>query len=435
MANHKNHSDQEDEEDQWTGSVEQKIWGLMVVWSEAKHNFPFFDKIPFVNWDKEAQEYIKHVIRAEDLEAYYNVLRQFAALLMDGHTMVVPPWGFVKPGYDYPPVELQVVDNKFIVARTGDTDEIRGQSIYPGLEVLEVGEHIPVRLYLQENVLRFTSFNTPQANEAIGLIGLLSGLRGSIVSLKVRDPDGVERLVSLTRDSSNSDGTAFQWRWVQWNTSDQLIESWVTSDIVYMKISNFSSVKVVEEFERIFDCLDLSKVSGFILDTRYNSGGSSNHAYSIAGFFTDKHLVASKWRSLSYVPAHRSWNRPIEWIEGGPEVVVPRKGIRYLGPLVILTGPVTFSAAEDFLVPLKYSRRAVLVGEKTAGSTGNPIVVSLPGGGVFKVVSKRDVFPNGEEFVGVGISPDVELRPTQQDLLDGIDSVFLKGVEIIRNWV
>ena len=53
---------------------------------------------------------------------------------------------------------------------------------------------------------------------------------------------------------------------------------------------------------------------------------------------------------------------------------------------------------------------------------------------MFKVVSKRDMFPDGLEFVGIGILPDVEIHPTQQDLLDGTDSVLEKGIDIIRNW-
>jgi C-terminal processing protease CtpA/Prc len=145
-------------------------------------------------------------------------------------------------------------------------------------------------------------------------------------------------------------------------------------------------------------------------------------------------LKASKWKSLSYVPAHRSWGRPTGWLEGGPAVIEPRNGKKYAGPLVVLTGPGTFSAAEDFLVPLQYAKRAILVGEKTAGSTGNPIRIPLPGGGMFMVVSKRDMFPDGREFVGIGISPDLEVHPTQKDLLKGTDPVLQKGIDVIRNW-
>lgn len=141
----------------------------------------------------------------------------------------------------------------------------------------------------------------------------------------------------------------------------------------------------------MFDHLDLARIRGIVLDVRDNLGGANWHAYSIAGFLIGQPLKAAKWKSISYGPAHRSGGRPTGWLEGDPFIVEPRKGKTYAGPLVILTEAGTFSAAEDFLVPFAYSKRALLVGEKTGGSTGNPIVVPLPGGGRFKVVSKRDL--------------------------------------------
>ena len=418
----------------WTGSVEQKLLGLMTIWSEAKFNFPYFDRIPDIDWDAKVQAYIPRVLSADSLDGYYEVLMEFAALLKDGHTRVIPPWMFVKPGSDHPPLELQAVEGNFFVARTGDSEEIRTQRIFPGLEVLGIGG-VPVRTYLKENILRFNSWGTPQADESIGLIGILSGPKNSQLPLKVKDPDGTVRQVSLTRISTDKDGSTFLPRWVRWYMIDPPIETrMVRPDICYIRISNFGNDKVVEEFQIVFDRLDLLRIKGIILDVRYNPGGNSDHAYSIIGCLTDQPMKATKWKSLSYVPAHRSWGRPTGWLEGGPSVIEPRDGKRFSGPLVVLTGPGTFSAAEDFLVPLQYAKRAVLVGEKTAGSTGNPINIPLPGGGRFMVVSKRDMFPDGREFVGIGIQPDVEVHPTQKDLLQGTDPVLLQGIDVIMNW-
>jgi len=427
-------TDQTDSNSQWTGSIEQKLRGLMTIWSEAKFNFPYFDRIPDVDWDTKLQEYIPRVMKADSLAGYYDVLMEFAALLKDGHTQVIPPWRFVKPGYDHPPVELQVVEGRFFVARTGDTEEIRKQRIFPGLEVLGIGE-VPARTYLKENVLRFNSRGTPQANESIGLIAILSGPMNSQVLLKVKDPEGTVRQVSLTRNSTEKGGNAFLPRWVRWFMFDPLIETrMVRPDICYIRISNFGTEKVVEEFQKVFDRLDLSLIKGIILDVRYNPGGDSTHADNLISFLTDQPLKAEKWKSLSYVPAYRSWGRPTGWLEGGPSVIEPREGKRFSGPLVVLTGPGTHSAAEDFLVPLQYAKRAMLVGEITAGSSGNPINIPLPGGGMFTVVSLRAMFPDGREFVGIGISPDVEVHPTPKDLLKGTDPVLQKGIDVIGNW-
>jgi hypothetical protein len=43
---------------EWTGTAEQKLWGLMQIWSEAKYNFAFFDRHPDPDWDAEVQKCI-----------------------------------------------------------------------------------------------------------------------------------------------------------------------------------------------------------------------------------------------------------------------------------------------------------------------------------------------------------------------------------------
>jgi len=77
---------------------------------------------------------------------------------------------------------LKAVDNQSVEALSSpvaDTEEIRKQRIFPGLEMLDIGEHITVRTYLKEHVLRYVSRGSPQADETIGIIGILSGPRDS----------------------------------------------------------------------------------------------------------------------------------------------------------------------------------------------------------------------------------------------------------------
>jgi len=98
---------------------------------------------------------------------------------------------------------------------------------------------------------------------------------------------------------------------------------------------------------------------------------------------------------------------------------------------VILTGHSTYSTAEDFIIPLDYDGRAVLVGETAAGSTGNPRRVPLPGGGNFRVVTLRTIYPDGREWVGSGIRPHYEVHQSQSDIVEGRDTILLKGIELI----
>jgi len=416
-------------------SEKEKIWGLMQVWAEAKFNFPFFDQVPNLDWDASVREFIPRVIAAEDTEAYYEVLMECAAQLKDGHTAVIPPWRLVRPGWDQPPVEVQVIGDRFFVARVGVSEELQNQRVYPGLEILEIGSGTPVRTYFDDTVLRLGSRGTKQADEAVGLITLLYGPEAGAVSMKVKDMDGTERDIILTRRSVQADGETFQWRLLEWYGADPSVEARNLADgITYIRVSNFMEIDGRDQFREVFDRLDLRSIKGIILDIRFNPGGDSSNAYDVVSYFIDEPVKAAMWKSIRYVPAYRSWGNEPEWEQSDPAMIQPREGTRYLGPLVVLTGPATFSSAEDFLVPLSFSGRAVLVGGTTAGSTGNPIYVDLPRGGKFRVVSKRDLFPDGREFVGYGIAPDVVVEPTQHDLFEGRDPILEAGIDAITNW-
>jgi C-terminal processing protease CtpA/Prc len=418
----------------WTGTAEQKIGGLMTVWAEAKYAFPFFDRIPGVNWDDKALAAIPRVLAAEDIDSYYRVLMELAALLRDGHTAVMPPWGPFKPGTDSPPIEIQVVENKFVVARTGETDEIRDQRVYPGLEVTSVGDGVPIRKHFQDSILRYNSRGTKQADEAINLYGLLTGVKDSRVVVGVKDPDGTVRTVTLTRNSAERQGRPFMYRIFDWDSSEPVLQTKILPEgFLYVRISNFDKEGLRKEFQELVDGLDSSRTRGMILDIRYNPGGNSAIADSVVSCLIDQPLRAEIIRVPHYVAAGRAWGNQPVWTEL-KSTIEPRQGKRYLGPLVILTGPATYSAAEDFLVPLHYSGRARLVGEPTAGSTGNPLRVSLPGGGNFRVVTVKCVYPDGREFVGSGIEPDLQVHPTQRDIQVGYDRVMAAGLEALKAW-
>jgi carboxyl-terminal processing protease len=63
--------------------------------------------------------------------------------------------------------------------------------------------------------------------------------------------------------------------------------------------------------------------------------------------------------------------------------------------------------------------RAVLVGKRTAGDTGQIITFSLPGGGLLWVCTKWDFQPDGQDLIGIGLRPEHEVPQVLDDLLGG----------------
>ncbi|MEO1438296.1 MAG: S41 family peptidase, partial [Bacteroidota bacterium] len=87
---------------------------------------------------------------------------------------------------------------------------------------------------------------------------------------------------------------------------------------------------------------------------------------------------------------------------------------RYTKPIVVLISEKTYSAGEDFVSAFLNTKRGEVIGRPTAGTTGNPIGFSLPGGGGFQICSKRDYLSTGEEFVGYGIQPTIRVEKTRE---------------------
>ena len=63
------------------------------------------------------------------------------------------------------------------------------------------------------------------------------------------------------------------------------------------------------------------------------------------------------------------------------------------------------------------------------GSGFSPGRVTGPGGCGARICTKRDVYPDGREFVGVGIIPDVVVDPF---LTEGEDPVLERALEIVK---
>ncbi len=405
----------------------ERIAGFVRLWSEVKYNFAFFDRVPELDWDQVLDDYLPRVQRAETAPSYYRVLRECMSLLRDGHSDV---WGPSDDPTATVPLLLAEVEGKAVIIAIRPLDTIRVDSKRQELEAagLAVGDEVtaidgePVGEILRRKIHPYISASTPQHLATKAYPRLLDGDPGSTARLSVRTLRGEEREVMLTRAYS------FARRPVATRS-----DSDVGNGVFYVSLDSFSSDRVVERFEAAMPRVRGAR--GLILDLRENGGGSTSHGNRIIGFLTDRPLQGSRWKTRLYRPAFRAWGNPEGWHEGHHQEVEPA-GNPFLGPVVVLTSPRTLSAAEDFLVVLKASGRARLVGERTGGSTGQPLSIEgLPAGGGARVCTKRDMFPDGTEFVGIGVIPDVEVRPTAADIAAGRDVVFEQGLAEMRRLI
>jgi carboxyl-terminal processing protease len=156
---------------------------------------------------------------------------------------------------------------------------------------------------------------------------------------------------------------------------------------------------------------------GIILDLRGNDGGDADVIAKVAGLFfaDDRPLV-----------------RRIERRENVQKV--RGTGARaYLGPLAVLVGPDSASGAEAVAALIDESGRGTTVGERTAGALTGASEYPLPDGGELSVAEFDIRTPDGRRLEGVGLQPQIAIKPSLADLRAGRDPVLDRALAALRN--
>lgn len=395
-----------------------RIAGLSLFWSEARYNFVHFDKVPDLDWNQVYLDFLPKVVAAKNLHDYYDVMMRFAPLLHDGHTNIYPPKAMWDEFYAKPPIRTAMVDGHVLVTVVF-SPKVAPQ-VHVGDEIVTIdGED--ARQYAQTHVAPYISDSTPQdALQRTYDDQLLQGDHRKPVVLGLKDASGRMRTIELSRekDPAAKPAPPAEWRMLP-------------GGVAYLALNEFGSDDGVKAFEHALP--QILRAKGLILDLRRNGGGSDLMGARILSYLTDQPIAGNRSRSLEYVPVFRANDGAyVAWKSLGDGGSFQEKHEqRYHGPVVLLIGPRTYSAAEDFVVAFDTLKRGALLGEATGGSTGQPLHFTLPGGGMARICAKSDSYPDGREFVGKGIAPHVMVAPTVEDIRAGRDPVIQRALVVL----
>jgi len=399
-------------------SEDEKLAGLSRVWAEVKYGFVYFDHVPALDWDSLYVAFIPKAKEAKSTLEYYRVLENMCSQLRDSHTGVNVPGALFTEMYSRPPIETRYVEGTVLITEVLD-QSLEKQDIRRGLEIVRV-DGIPVRQYAEERVAPYHSWSARQGY----LVGtyefyLLCGSGNTPVEIEVRDERGHTFKTVVTRS----------YHMIQ-SFAKPLEFKMLKDNIAYVALNSFGDRRVVAAFDSLLPRIE--KADGLILDVRRNTGGNSDAGYDILGYLIEKPLRTLAGKAREYSAFDRATGGEEKWVEI-PPMEWPGKGDkRYLKPVAVLVGPQTGSAAEDFCVTFSVLARGKMIGTLTAGATGQPLFYSLPGGGSGFVCTTRASYPDGREFVGLGIEPDVIVTPTVKDTRAGRDVVLESAIAVLK---
>lgn len=105
----------------------------------------------------------------------------------------------------------------------------------------------------------------------------------------------------------------------------------------------------------------------------------------------------------------------------------------YKGKIVMLVDERTQSQAEYTTMALRTAPNAIIMGSQTAGADGNVSMIHFPGGFGSYISGIGVFYPDGKETQGIGIVPDIEVRPTVEGIKKGTDELLEKAMRYISH--
>jgi C-terminal processing protease CtpA/Prc len=183
--------------------------------------------------------------------------------------------------------------------------------------------------------------------------------------------------------------------------------------ISYLRFDTFGDESFMDP---VLDALAKAGAGGLIIDLRWNVGGVANQLQRVAGA-----LLADGATLGTMLNA-----------KGSEVMAVTRPAQRYDGPLVLLVGPGTGSGAEMLAAAVHDHQRGRLVGRMTNGSALVSEAFPLPDGGFARVPISDFITTTGKRIEGVGVTPDIRVMPTLEDVRAGRDVTLERAVNLLR---
>ncbi|KQC00818.1 S41 family peptidase [Pedobacter sp. Hv1] len=393
-------------------SDEEKVAGLSQLWAQAKYNFVYLDRLT-TDWNKTYLAYLPLVKATKSTKEYYRVLQQFYAQLHDGHTDVFPPAELVREFYAKPPVRTELIEGRVFITSVS-SDSLQQNGIVPGLEILKIdGE--PVMSYADKYIKPYLNSSTLQDLIARQFSTyLLRGDEFTPISLELKDKKGKVWTTTLNRSGYKN------------LKKVPAMEFKTIGDIGYLTINSFNDESILKKYDSLFTTIANTK--SLIIDVRDNGGGEGAYGEYILRTLANQTFNLAKGSTIRYE------GQPVpgtNWVTRSMGSTAPNKKNHYDKPIVLLIGPNTYSAAEDFTMQFDAMQRGKLIGLPTGGSTGQPFSFDLPGGGSARVCAKKDTYPDGKEFVGIGIIPAITVTPTIKGLFEGKDETLMRALEFL----
>lgn len=344
----------------------------------------------------------------------------------------------------------RILEEKFIAASSTDTISAEDR-LYGSIEGLAASYNDPYTVFLPPREAEIFQTSISGSFSGVGMeVGMRDGILTIIAPLKGTPADkagvqpgdyilkidgtltqgmSVDEAVELIRGEKGTEVVLTLLREGEQEPLDipivrdditiPSIHTEFTEDNIFIiELYNFSAPSI-EDFKKALDEFNSSSSTQLLLDLRGNPGGFLDAAIDMASYFLPqgKVVVIEDFGDEKKDRTHRS--KGYTSLKDGVEIV-------------ILVNQGSASASEILAGALSEHGRAILVGEKTYGKGSVQELISITDDTDIKVTVARWLTPNGVSISQNGITPDVVIPLTREDIENAEDLQREAAFEILR---
>lgn len=339
------------------------------------------------NWAKWRHKYDNQIRTNEDA---YVAINTMVASLNDPYTKFLDPKEFaeetssIKGSLKGIGIQIAVKDGKLMVIAPIEDTPAEKAGLLADDEILEI------------DGVSTKGITVDKAADKI------RGKEGTQVTLLVKRKDNPPKKYVITRAE------------IEIKSISQKLPAEVKlpNDFCYIRLSSFISRNAATEFGTILN--NNKDKKGFIIDLRSNPGGLLTNAIYISDMFLDGGTIVSTVDRDGYKETQRA-----------------SAGVYTKKPVVVLINKGSASASEIFSGAMKDNHRAIIIGEQSFGKGLVQEINKLPYESGINITIQKYLTPNGTDINKKGITPDIEVKLTEEDVKNKNDLQLKKAIEVL----
>lgn len=393
-----------------------RMLALFRYWNIINYFYPY--KHLLNDWDGVLHKYVPIFATARTKREYQKAILGLCHEIKDSHAVTTDGTENIKLG-DYSPLHIAYFGGRSALNNLvfiGDTLVVKGTKPLKNGET----EELPIQrgdIILSVNCRKIKNIISerlplmPSSNKEAGLVKLSETILctdDSVIDITYLHNKKKQRCMLKTYPLKDIDFIA--------NPKEKEANYFIKDSIVYINPASWQNIY----FNHAWSQIALSK--GIIIDLREYPNEFLIDSFGKKLYPDTTHVVNVRVMDSRCLGSFKEF----------AGLKLHGDSSNYKGHVVLLANEQSISQSEYTIMAFRKAPKAVVMGTHTAGADGDVATITLPGC-IYTYISGIEIlYPDGGQTQQIGLSPDIEVKPTVESIAKGKDILLEKAIGYIK---